>query len=66
MRNRDIKLNEKREDIVSSHVCNSEDNFVRKGERYWSNAEHDRFIKAVLRFGKNWTEITNFVGTRSR
>ena len=65
MRRRDVKINDKREDRIASNV-HSEDNFVRKGERYWSNAEHDRFIKAVLLHGKNWTEITNLVGTRSR
>jgi MYB-related transcription factor LHY len=39
---------------------------VRKGERYWTDEEHKRFLDAVRLHGKNWTEITKHVGTRSR
>ena len=38
----------------------------RKGERYWSDKEHERFIEAVKLYGKNWSEITNYISTRSR
>ena len=38
----------------------------RKGERYWSDEEHERFIEAVKLYGKNWSEITNYISTRSR
>ena len=38
----------------------------RRGERYWADDEHARFIQAVRLYGKNWSEITNYVGTRSR
>jgi hypothetical protein len=30
----------------------------RKGERYWSDDEHKRFLEAVKLYGKNWREIT--------
>lgn len=38
----------------------------RKGERYWSDDEHKRFLEAVKLYGKNWSEITRYVGSRSR
>ena len=38
----------------------------RKGERYWTDDEHRRFLQAVRIHGKNWAEITKFVGSRSR
>ena len=43
----------------SEHKC-------RKGDRYWNDEEHERFVKAVRLHGKNWGEITKCVGTRSR
>ena len=42
-----------------SHRC-------RKGDRYWTDEEHDRFLDAVRLYGRNWAEITRYVGTRSR
>lgn len=44
---------------VVEHTC-------RKGERYWRDDEHLRFLVAVRRYGRNWGEITRCVGTRSR
>ena len=38
----------------------------RKGDRYWTEEEHERFIEAVRLFGKDWGRITSYVGTRSR
>ena len=30
----------------------------------WSDDEHERFLEALLTFGKNWEEIRKHVGTR--
>ena len=38
----------------------------RRGERYWTDEEHERFLEAIRLFGKNWREITRHVATRSR
>lgn len=56
---------------VNSAVSSSQNEMVvehkvRKGERYWTDDEHKRFLDAVRLHGKNWTEITKHVGTRSR
>lgn len=31
----------------------------------WSKSEHDRFLKAIAEFGKNWNEIQGFIRTRN-
>lgn len=31
----------------------------------WNKTEHDRFMKALQKYGKNWALVQNFVGTRS-
>ncbi|KAK9861676.1 hypothetical protein WJX84_011792 [Apatococcus fuscideae] len=38
---------------------------VRKSREKWSLDEHCRFIEAVSRFGRQWTAIVEFIGTRS-
>ena len=38
----------------------------RKGDRYWDDEEHERFLEAVRLYGKNWGRITEHVATRSR
>ena len=38
----------------------------RKGDRYWADDEHERFLDAVRLYGRNWGEITDYVGTRTR
>jgi MYB-related transcription factor LHY len=38
----------------------------RRGDRYWSDEEHTRFIEAVKLYGKNWGEIATYISTRSR
>lgn len=35
-----------------------------KGGR-WSAQEHDRFVKALSLYGKDWKKVERFVGTRS-
>ena len=35
-----------------------------KGGR-WSGQEHDRFVKALSLYGKDWKKVERFVGTRS-
>lgn len=31
----------------------------------WTDAEHNRFIEALRRFGKDWYRVEEFIGTRS-
>lgn len=31
----------------------------------WKKTEHDRFIKALEKYGKNWVEVQKVVKTRS-
>lgn len=31
----------------------------------WTRTEHDRFIKALEKFGRDWTSVQKFVKTRS-
>ena len=57
-RRRELKAQEKAENQVEL--------VGRKGDRYWTEDEHDRFIEAVKLFGKDWAKITAHVGTRSR
>jgi len=57
-RRRDLKAQEK----VDSQV----EVIGRKGDRYWTDEEHQRFIEAVKLHGKDWAKITQYVGTRSR
>lgn len=38
---------------------------ITKPRERWSDDEHDKFLEAVDRFGRNWKEIVSFVGTRS-
>lgn len=65
MRRRDIKSLEKGEQQVAASSSTIELK-CRKGERYWSDDEHERFLDAVRIHGKNWSEITRYVGSRSR
>lgn len=62
MRRRDQKAFEKSAEVGMGAVPHR----PRKGERYWSEEEHERFIEAVRKFGKNWSLITRHVGSRSR
>ena len=32
----------------------------------WTQDEHNKFIEAVRRYGKNWSAITDFVATKSK
>ncbi|KAK9825547.1 hypothetical protein WJX74_005454 [Apatococcus lobatus] len=38
---------------------------VRKSREKWSTEEHQRFVEAVDRFGRNWSAIVDHIGTRS-
>ena len=31
----------------------------------WKKTEHERFMKALEKYGKNWVEVQKFVKTRS-
>lgn len=31
----------------------------------WNKAEHDRFIEAIKKFGKDWKSVENYIQTRS-
>ncbi len=31
----------------------------------WTKEEHHRFVEALKKFGKNWKQVEDFVGTRS-
>ena len=31
----------------------------------WTNDEHEKFIKAMRLYGKNWTQIAEYMGTRN-
>jgi SHAQKYF class myb-like DNA-binding protein len=31
----------------------------------WSDEEHDRFIQALKMYGKDWSKVHKYVGTRS-
>ena len=67
MRRRDLKAWTKQE--LSFAVDNSSakiEHKCRRGERYWTDEEHERFLEAIRLFGKNWREITRHVATRSR
>ncbi len=78
MRKRDLKALEKSEVAVKLAVRNGTlkqpqsptdsqvEHRSRKGDRYWDDEEHERFLQAVRLYGKNWGEITRYVGTRSR
>ena len=78
MRRRDIKAMEKNDGAIKIALANNSlvrpssptssaiEHRSRKGDRYWDDEEHERFLQAVRLYGKNWGEITRFVGTRSR
>ena len=82
MRRRDQKAHEKQSDAIEKVMATSSviqrptstvvnqsqqiEHKSRKGDRYWDDEEHERFLLAVRLHGKNWGEITKFVGTRSR
>ena len=70
MRRRDLKSQFKSEQSIasSSHTLTTPqvEHKCRRGERYWSDEEHERFLEAIRLFGKNWCEITRHVGTRNR
>lgn len=70
MRRRDQKALAKSEQSIGSNNASSSNLTVehkcRRGERYWSDVEHERFLEAIRLFGKNWGEITRHVATRSR
>lgn len=38
---------------------------ITKPRERWSEDEHEKFLEAIDRFGRNWKEIVSFVGTRS-
>ena len=78
MRRRDIKALEKSDAAIKIALANNSlmrpsspsssavEHRSRKGDRYWDDEEHERFLQAVRLYGKNWGEITRFVGSRSR
>ena len=66
IRRRDLKAQMKAEDKVDLSSDDKVDLIGRAGDRYWTEPEHERFIEAVRRFGKNWGQITRYVGSRSR
>ncbi|DBB06301.1 hypothetical protein WJX77_000729 [Trebouxia sp. C0004] len=38
---------------------------ITKPRERWSEEEHEKFLEAIDRFGRNWKDIVSFVGTRS-
>ena len=62
-RRRDLKALQKQEKAEGKLAIEHKS---RKGERYWSQEEHERFIEAVKHYGKSWSRITSYIGTRSR
>ena len=32
---------------------------------YWTEEENKKFIVAIKKYGKNWTEVAKFIGTRT-
>ena len=69
MRRRNLKAWAKQEqslDGVSGNGVIKIEHRCRRGERYWTDEEHVRFLEAIRLFGKNWREITRYVATRSR
>jgi SHAQKYF class myb-like DNA-binding protein len=47
---------------------NSNSELVQKknaGRGRWSKSEHDRFMKGLEKFGKDWISVQKFVKTRS-
>ncbi|KAL0055709.1 hypothetical protein WJX82_003514 [Trebouxia sp. C0006] len=38
---------------------------ITKPRQRWSEEEHEKFLEAIDRFGRNWKDIVSFVGTRS-
>ena len=35
-----------------------------KQDGRWTNEEHDRFCQALKVYGKDWNQVSTFVGTR--
>ena len=66
MRRRDLKSKAKSEQGIDSSASVMIEHKCRRGERYWSDEEHERFLDAIRLYGKNWGEITRHVGSRSR
>ena len=42
-----------------------EDNFFREKTGRWSPQEHKKFLEGLKSFGKKWTKIASFIGTRT-
>ena len=68
LRRRDLKIQAKNEQKVLAMEQDGPkiEHKARRGERYWTDEEHERFLEAIRRYGKNWYQITRFVATRSR
>ena len=66
MRLRDLKAKAKSEQSVNSETSAMIEHKCRRGDRYWSDDEHERFLEAIRLHGKNWSEITRHIGSRPR
>ena len=71
LRRREIKNHEKVDSRITGALIDKQESVVvehrsRKGDRYWADDEHVRFLEAIRLYGRNGGEITRYVGPRSR
>jgi SHAQKYF class myb-like DNA-binding protein len=58
---KDKEISNKTKEGMSSKDREKDDGYSGR----WNKAEHDRFIEAIKKFGKDWKSVENYIQTRS-